>query len=69
MYLQVFQSFVPGQNVSFHLLRCCATTNCTSMVFYISAAQWLSNGVHDSRPRDHGFEPNRHFVVFLNKTY
>ena len=33
-------------------------------------AQWLGGRVHDSRPRDRGFEPHRRYcVVSLSKTH
>ena len=33
-------------------------------------AQWLSGRVLDSRPKGHGFEPNRrHYVVSLSKNF
>ena len=36
----------------------------------ILGAQWLSGRVHDSRKRDCGFKPHRHYcVVSMNKTH
>ena len=36
----------------------------------ISGAQWLSGRALDSRPRGHGFEPQRRLcIVSLSKTY
>ena len=40
------------------------------LIAIYTGAQWLSGRVFDSRPKGHGFEPNRrHCVVSLSKTH